>query len=114
VFVALGLVHRRDRQRHKRWMLLATIALIEAGVARWPLALMASASPIPGLDMSAFCVDLFLVPMVVWDLVSRGRVHPVTLWGALALIATQLLRFPLAGTHAWLAFAGWAVRLLPS
>jgi hypothetical protein len=114
VFVTLAIVNRRDAQRHKRYMLLASIALIEAGVGRWPFAFMASASPIPGLGMIEFSVDLFLVPMIVWDLVSRRRLHPVTLWGGLTLIAVQLLRFPLAGTHAWLAFAGWAVGLLPS
>ena len=49
----------------------------------------------------------------IWDLASRGRPHPVTLWGGLALIASQPLRFWLMGTPAWLAFAGWAVSLLP-
>jgi hypothetical protein len=64
--------------------------------------------------MIELSVDLFLVPMIIWDLVSRGRPHPVTLWGGAALIANQLLRFPLAGTGAWLAFAGWAVSLVSS
>ena len=114
VFIALALVHRRDPQRHKRYMLLGSIALIEAGVGRWPFAFMRAASPVPGLGMVELGVDLFLVPMVIWDLVTRRRLHPVTLWGGLALIAFQLIRFPLAGTRAWLAFAGWAVGLLPS
>jgi hypothetical protein len=63
--------------------------------------------------MTELCLDLFLVPMLIWDLASRGRPHPVTVWGGLALIASQPLRFWLMGTHAWLAFAGWAVGLLP-
>ena len=112
VFVALALVNRRIPQTHKRWMLLASIALIEAGVARWPFGFMAGPSPIPGFSMIELCVDLFLVPMVVWDLASRRRIHPVTLWGGLALIASQPLRWMLAGTGAWLGFAGWAVSLL--
>jgi hypothetical protein len=36
--------------------------------------------------------------MVVWDLASRGRVHPVTLWGGLVLIVAQPLRMMLAET----------------
>jgi hypothetical protein len=32
--------------------------------------------------------------------------------GGLAMIANQLLRFKLAATGAWLAFAGWAERLV--
>ncbi len=74
---------------------------------------MATALPVPGFSMVKLSVDLFLVPMVVWDLASRRRVHPVTLWGGLALIFSQPLRFMLSGTHAWLGFAGWAVNLLP-
>jgi hypothetical protein len=57
-------------------------------------------------------VDLFLVPMIVWDIASRGRPHPVTVCGGAALILNQLLRFKLAATSAWLAFAGWAVSLV--
>jgi hypothetical protein len=40
-------------------------------------------------------------------------VHPVTLWGGLVLIVAQPLRMMLGATPAWLAFAGWAVNLLP-
>jgi hypothetical protein len=111
-FVMLAILNRNRPQSHKRYMLLATIALIEAGVARWPFALMNAPSPVPELGMIEFSVDLFLVPMIVWDLVSRGRPHPVTLCGGAALILSQLLRMPLAGTGAWLGFAGWAVSLV--
>ena len=112
-FVSLALLYRRRPQYHKRLMLLATIALAEAAVARWPFAFMHAPMPIPGIGMIELCLDLFLVPILIWDLASRGRPHPVTLWGGLALIASQPLRFWLMGTPAWLAFAGWAVRLLP-
>ncbi len=113
VFVTLAILNRRRPQSHKRYMMLASIALVEAGVARWPFAVMAAPSPVPGFSTLELFVDLFLLPMVIWDLASRGRVHPVTLWGGLALIAAQPLRMMLAATPAWLAFAGWAVSLLP-
>jgi hypothetical protein len=111
-FVTLAILNRNVPQTHKRLMMLASLTLIEAGVARWPFAAMNAPSPVPGLGMIEFSVDLFLVPMIVWDFVSRGRPHPVTLWGGAALILNQLLRMPLAGTGAWLAFAGWAVNLV--
>jgi hypothetical protein len=114
IFVTLALVNRRDPQTHKRLMLLASIALIEAGVSRWPFPYLTAPSPILGFGMVELSVDLFLIPMVVWDIVSRRRLHPVTLWGGLALIASQPLRFMLSQTHAWLAFAAWAVNLLPA
>ena len=111
-FVTLALVKRRQAQSHKRFMLLATIGIIDAAIVRWPFAIMTAALPLPGFSMSDVFVDLFLVPMVVWDVASRGRVHPVTFWGGLAVIASQPLRFVLSETDAWLAFAGWAVSLL--
>jgi hypothetical protein len=111
-FATLGLVNRRKPQSHKRYMLLASISLVEAAVARWPFAVMMSASPIPGFTVVDLAVDLFLLPMLLWDLVSRGRVQPVTLWGGLALMAAQPLRMLLSRTDAWLGFAGWAVALI--
>jgi hypothetical protein len=111
-FVTLAIVNRGNPQSHKRYMLLASISILEAGVARWPLDIVTAPSPVPGFDMLNLFLDLFLVPIVVWDFASRGRLHPVTLWGGLALILSAPLRLMLAQTDAWLAFAGWAVGLL--
>lgn len=36
VFIVLAVVQRRDQQSHKRYMLLATIGLLDAAVIRWP------------------------------------------------------------------------------
>ncbi len=105
--VGLAVAKRRDTQSHKRLMLLASVNLLAAGIARWPFAMMQAGPPMYfGLS------DLFIVALVVWDLASRGRVHPVTLWGGLAIVVSQPLRLVLSGTGAWLAFAGWAVGLL--
>jgi hypothetical protein len=106
-FVALAIAGRRDTQSHKRWMLLASVNLLAAGIARWPFAMMQAGPP-----MYFGLADLFIVALVAWDLVSRGRVHPVTLWGGLAIVVSQPLRLVLSGTGAWLAFARWAVGLL--
>lgn len=111
-FVALAIVRRSDPQSHKRYMLLASISMIEAAVARWPFGFMDPPSPLPGMQVWELVTCLFLVPLVIWDLVSRGRLHAVTLWGGLALLATLLLRLPLASTEAWQGFARWAVRLV--
>jgi hypothetical protein len=51
--------------------------------------------------------DLFLVALLIYDLMTRRRVHPATLWGSLFLVASQFLRTMVAGTDTWLAFAGW-------
>ena len=94
-------------------MLLATIALAEAAVARWPFAFMHAPLPIPGIGMTELCLDLFLVPMLIWDLASRrpsAPRHAVGRPGADRLAAAPVL---LIRDPAWLAFAGWAVSLLP-
>ena len=113
-FVALAVVKRRDTQSHKRYMLMASIVMLEAAVGRWPFAFMNATSPVPFLDMPSLMTDLFLIPVILWDLRSRGRLHPATLWGAAAIVITHALRMPLASTSAWQAFAGWAVRLMGS
>jgi uncharacterized membrane protein YhaH (DUF805 family) len=105
-FVALAIARRHDPQAHKRWMVLASVNLMGAAVARWPI-VMQIGSPFVYFAL----YDLFVVALVAWDLGSRGRLHPVTLWGGLLLVASQPLRLAIMGTPAWLAFAGWATSL---
>lgn len=96
-FVALAIARRRDRQSHKRLMLMGSIALIVAAVARWP-GVIDSGSPV----LMFAITDLYLLPLVAWDLRSRRRLHPVTVWGGLVLVASQPLRLWLSETDAWL------------
>jgi hypothetical protein len=106
LFVGLAIAQRRNAQRHKRWMLLATIGLVTAAIARWPL--VSGSGPIVFFALT----DLFLVPLAIWDFRSRGRLHSVTLWGGLLLVISQPLRLALSGTPTWQAFARWATGLL--
>lgn len=105
-FVSIAFATRRNPQAHKRWMLLATVNLITAAIARWPGVLPMGPLAFFGLT------DLFIVALVVWDLRSRGRPHAATVWGGALTIAGQGARLAVMGTGAWLAFAGWATGLL--
>ncbi|GIL06785.1 hypothetical protein FBR04_18060 [Betaproteobacteria bacterium PRO7] len=105
-FVALALFRRREPQYHKRLMLLATIVLTTAAIARWPGVFELGPLAFFGLT------DLFVVALAIWDRRVLGRLHPVTLWGGLTLVASQPLRLVVSGTDAWLAFARWATGLL--
>ena len=111
LFVILGFLQRKKTQNHKRFMLLTGVALLDAAVARWPFPFMAAVLPL-GFTVTDIFVDLFIIPIVIWDFVSRGKIHPVTLWGGLAVILQQPLRVLISGTDAWIAFAGWAVSLI--
>lgn len=100
--VGAGLYYRRRPDVHKRLMLFATIAICAAAVSRLPFAFLKAGPP-------AFfgLTDLFLVPCVAIDFMTRGRIHPVTVWGSLFIIASQVLCVIVGGTQTWLEFAGW-------
>lgn len=97
---------RRRAEAHKRLILLATIALLPAAVARLPIDYV-----IRGGEVAPFVlVDLFVAACVLWDLVTRrGRVHPALAAGGAFLVASQALRLWLGGTAAWQALARWLV-----
>jgi hypothetical protein len=100
--VSAALYFRRRSDVHKRLMLLATIAILVAAVARLPFGFLQAGPP-------AFfaLTDVLLLPCLAYDFVTRGRIHPATAWGAGAIVASQPLRLMLGGTAAWLAFATW-------
>jgi hypothetical protein len=101
VLFGSALLQRRRVDYHKRLVLIATLELVTAAIARWP--------GIAPLGPPAFfaCTDLFLVALVLYDLKSRGRIHPATLWGGLFLIASQPLRLVIGFSAPWAAFAAW-------
>jgi uncharacterized membrane protein SirB2 len=103
----LAIAKRGTPQTHKRLMLLATIVLLEAVIVRWPFGYVTS-----GPDVAFVMKTLFIVPLVVWDAWSRGRVHPATLWGGLFVISAGPLYYLISKTDAWLAFARWSTGLL--
>jgi hypothetical protein len=100
-FVWLAIAQRHNPQHHKRWMLLATVNLVTAAIARWPGVLPLGPPAFFGLT------DLFIAALAIWDLRAHKRLHAVTLWGGLATIVSQPLRLLISGTEAWLTFAGW-------
>jgi hypothetical protein len=55
-------------------------------------------------------VLLFLGAAVVFDLRTRRRIHPATLWGGLAFMASMPVRFAIAPTAAWHQVASWLIR----
>ena len=100
-FVATAIVRRRDSQIHKRLMLLATISILDAAVARLPLEFLRASSwnYLP-------TTDVFLLTAILYDVVSRRTVHAAYVWGGLVLIIEQALRIPVGETAAWQAIAG--------
>jgi hypothetical protein len=101
--VVAGIATRRNLQAHKRCMLLATVSLLPPAVARLPFP-----PDLPGGIVTIFVLsDLAVLPLVVFDLKTLGRVHPATIWGSLLIWVSVPARFWLAASDAWLRLANW-------
>ncbi len=85
---------------HKRLILIATIAISEAAIARWPVAILHEK---PQLRLAVILA--FLLMVVAYDLVSLKRVHKTTLWASAFVMVVMLVRIPLAMTPPWQSFA---------
>ena len=98
-FVAAAIAQRRNKEAHKRLMLLAYVSIITAAVARLPGLLAAGPLAFFGLTL------VFVVFGIAYDWFSRRRIHPVYVWGGAILAVSVPLRLAISETAAWLAFA---------
>ena len=101
--VGAGFYFRRRVDTHKRLMLLATISILPAAVARLPFAFIQQVGPLAFFGLS----DLFIVPCLLYDFVTRGRLHRATVLGGLVIVISHPLRLIIGNTQTWLAFATW-------
>lgn len=102
-FMALALAARRTRPAdHKRYMYFLTFFLIEAAASRMTW--------LPGLGSDdAFLffqyawLDLLLVPLVLFDLKTLGRLSQATVIGGAILLAYQAIALLVWDSSWWLA-----------
>jgi hypothetical protein len=116
VIFTVAIANTRRPETHKRLMLLAAISILDAAVARWFLTFLAPPGP-PGPPpvevtiVPAFVAYLLLAVAIVFDWRTRGRPHPVYIYGGAALVAVKLLNWPISATPAWHSFAGGILAL---
>ena len=103
IFVAGALWWRRYKETHKRLMMLAYISIIVAAVARLPGVL-----PLGPLGFFGLAF-VFLLVAILYDLLSRRRVHPAYLWGGALLVVSVPARLIVSGTAAWRSLAEFLV-----
>jgi hypothetical protein len=109
ILVGAAVWYRRRAEIHKRLMLLATVGSLMGA----PLAHLIG--QIPQLQGAP---PVILIPLVmlysshaVYDRVTRGRIHPVSLWVPIGLFVWANLRAAVIGpSAAWHEFAAWLIR----
>lgn len=108
VFATLGLLWRRYSDYHKRLMMLATISMMVPVCGRiWRM--LGGGEIARGAIGGMILSDLFVLVLVLYDWKSRGRLHPVTLWGGAALIAAQPFRVLFSETEQWQSVGRWLI-----
>jgi hypothetical protein len=108
VFIASGILWRKNLAAHKRLMILSAVAISDAGFAR--LWLMGFKANVPGYFgwwlQYYWGIALMLIAMMAWDWWKRGRIHPVVLGGAALLWTCEAIA-------AWLFYSpGWKAMMI--
>jgi uncharacterized membrane protein len=103
-FVSAGFYFRRDRETHKRLMVLGTLAgLMWPAITRMPYI-----APRPPRMFGILLLLLLALP--VRDYLTTRRAHPVAIWGPLIILASFPLRQAIATTAVWRQLAEWMIR----
>jgi hypothetical protein len=110
VLVAGALWYRTRPAIHKRLMVLATLGVMTGApiahvVGHWSI-LQPIAAPVAGT-----LAVVLLLPNAIYDRLTMGRFHPVSIWGAIFVFGFNVLSFAVVpSTSAWHDFAIWLVR----
>jgi len=114
VLAAAGLWYRHRPEIHKRLMLFALIPLAGEPIlhlvgqlaGHWPSLRGA------GIKISVPITIVLLSASAIYDRMSRGRIHPVSLWAPILLFAWQnvIVVFVVFRSALWREFAAWLIR----
>jgi hypothetical protein len=102
--VLAGVLLRNNASAHKRLMLLASMQIADAGFGRWiPFMFPSLIGPHFWGDYIGFegCNIAMILGMGAYDLVTRGRLHPAYVLGALWALAIEVGEIWLYVTPAW-------------
>jgi len=97
VFIYFSYRLRTDSPAHKRLIILATLAILDAAIARWPLAYIRAGNHV----LTDLTLYAFIFLLIGYDLWSTHKVHRATIWGSLAIIVVQQIRVPIGLTPLW-------------
>lgn len=107
--VGAAIVYRSQSGPHKRLMLLATFAILDAAVQRWPLQFIQTTT-----GGYYVILDAMVLAVVVYDTRSHGRLARSYAWGSMLLIGSHVVRELIGRTPAWQSFRKNVCRLIVS
>jgi hypothetical protein len=95
-FVAAGLWNRRKPDLHRRFILVGTICMMTPAISR-----MVDKRSV----LAMFLTVAFVIVAMIYDWLTRRRVHWIYIAGALILVVSGPLRAVIGKSDAWQAFA---------
>lgn len=118
----LAIVKLKDSEAHKRLILLLTISMLGAPIARWFQTFLAPAAdpnappwpaglpvvtvpPVFAAVAPTLLGDILWVIAMVYDWRTRGKVHPVYIYGGGVMLLMHATLIPVANSAAWQAVA---------
>jgi len=103
LLACLGIWFRRNRESHKRLMLMATIQAATPAIGRFPI-------PDPFLLPGAVSIIvLLLASVILFDLKTLRRIHIATIFGVAVVVLSIPGRLLLGTTELWTRFAAQIV-----
>jgi len=107
ILVTWALRARSDGSAHKRLVLIATISMLGAPIARWPYHIFHG-------PVTAAVLACYVLLLAGFDLFSQKRIHRATIKGGLVMVVSQQLMFPIGLTPVWRQFADAVLRVWTS
>ncbi len=101
-FIGAALWNRRNPGIHRPLILLGTVSIMTPAIARLPFA---GHNPVLALVLSL----IFVIAAMIHDWKTRGRVHPLYIWGGLIILLSGPGRSAIGNTAAWQSFARFLV-----
>lgn len=109
ILFVMAMRKTRQPEYHRRYILLATIGFIGAGINRFYVFAF-EVNFAPFWFLYGFS-DLFIAAILLHDWKTLGKFHPATVTGAVIVVTIQVLQWPIAGTAAFESLTYWLTGL---
>jgi hypothetical protein len=108
VFVILSILSLKKPEAHKRFIVLSTLSILPAATGRM-LSLFTwwTGNVIADTVLTLLVMEITLIAGIIFDAVTKKRVHPVYLWGGLAVVIVHVGREYWKKSDGWLTISDW-------